>query len=227
MIVQIQLTEDGSHTLHSQEYGSTYHSRFGAIQESNAVFIQAGLRYILEKRSYRPGESIHILEMGLGSGLNAWLSYIESLEKNVSIEYIALEKYPLPMDVVNLLNYPAEYHPDLAESFLAIHQSDCSKSVHLAPGFRFLKQCMDVAEWQPESEKFHLVFYDAFGPSAQPELWTEQALEPFVNTLQTGGVFVTYCAKGEVRRTLERLGLKMERLPGPPGKREMLRGTKR
>ncbi|MCF8236707.1 MAG: tRNA (5-methylaminomethyl-2-thiouridine)(34)-methyltransferase MnmD [Saprospiraceae bacterium] len=226
MKFDVQLTEDGSHTIHSQEYGSTFHSRFGAIQESNVVFIQSGLRYFLDQESVLPDEPIRILEMGLGTGLNAWLSLIESNDRHRKIDYTALEKHPLPMHIVEDLNYPVAYRSELAELFLSIHRSPSAKRVDLSPDFQLLKVCTDATQWHGGQEQYHIIYFDAFSPSIQPELWSAETLEPFVEGLQTGGVFVTYCAKGEVRRTLQRLGLSIDRLPGPPGKREMLRGTK-
>ncbi len=227
MRFKVQLTEDGSHTVHSQQYGTTFHSHFGAIQESQVVFIRAGLQYFLQQQILPPDTPIRIVEMGLGTGLNTWLSLIESLDQECSIEYTALEKHPLPLHLVDTLNFPAIHRPEMEVSFRAIHEAAIGETSMLLPHFQLHKLNLDATNWHPGPERYHIVYYDAFGPATQPELWSASTLSAFVEALLPGGIFVTYCAKGEVRRTLDRLGLSMERLPGPPGKREMLRGTKR
>lgn len=224
MSLRIQVTEDGSHTLESLVFNSTYHSKFGSVQESLTVFIEAGLHFKLDGFSGNP--PIRILELGLGTGLNAWLSLCAADRGQLSMEYTALEMFPVSEDMALQLNYASIYSPQHEAEFVSIHKCPWSKWVSITPQFQLHKLQVDVLVWNSDKLLVDIVFYDAFGPGTQPELWSEAVLSKFVDCLVTGGVFVTYCAKGEVRRTLQRLGLEVERLPGPPGKREILRGIK-
>lgn len=224
MMHLLQLTGDGSHTIESQYFKTTYHSRFGAIQESQVVFIEAGLHCAFSR--IHEEQPIRILELGLGTGLNAWLSLCSAEKRQRSISYIALELFPLSLDVVLQLNYAELHAPDYMEAFKKIHQCSWSERIDITDRFRLFKLNMDALCWNPEHGNVDLIYYDAFSPTTQPDLWSEGTLSSFIKTLVPGGVFVTYCAKGEVRRTLQRLGLSVERLPGPPGKREILRGIK-
>ncbi len=221
---RIEVTGDGSHTIQSQIFESTYHSRFGAIEESLTVFIKAGLQFFHAHQTEKV--PIRILECGLGTGLNAWLSLCEAGDNQFSIRYSALELYPIPKDLVEQLNYPSIYSPDRMAQFQDIHNCSWAEWATISPFFELQKLHKDMLVWTPENLCVDLLYYDAFGPTSQPELWSESVLSKFVESLVQGGVFVTYCAKGEVRRTLQRLGLVVERLPGPPGKREILRGIK-
>jgi tRNA U34 5-methylaminomethyl-2-thiouridine-forming methyltransferase MnmC len=218
---QIILTKDGSPTLLDPVHHSSYHSIHGAIQESRHVFISAGLSYVLAESAK---SHISIFEMGLGTGLNALLSltYI-SPNKNLSIDYTSIELHPLAESCWTLLDYNAAGDP---KYFEAIHKTPWHLVNRISPNFTLEKKLLDITEYIPGIDQVDLIYYDAFGPGIQPALWTTATLKKMVDMLVTGGVFVTYCAKGEVRRTLSRLGLLMERLPGPPGKREMLRGIK-
>lgn len=221
---RIQVTEDGSHTIECLNFNSTYHSKFGAIQESLTVFVEAGLHYILARQDNKP--PIRILELGLGTGLNAWLSLCAADRGSLSIEYTALEMYPVSMEMALQLNYPSIHSPRHESEFASIHNCPWSEWVSITPQFQMHKIKADVLMWNPGNVLVDIVYYDAFGPRTQPDLWSEEVLSKFVDSLVSGGVFVTYCANGEVRRTLQGLGLSMDRLPGPPGKREMLRGVK-
>lgn len=167
---------------------------------------------------------ISIFEMGLGTGLNVLLSleYI-SQRKNLSINYISIELHPLAESCWTLLDYNAAGDP---KYFEAIHKAPWHIVNRISPNFTLEKKLLNITEYTPSIEQVDLIYYDAFGPGIQPALWTTATLQKMVDMLVPGGVFVTYCAKGEVRRILSGLGLKMERLPGPPGKREMLRGIK-
>lgn len=218
---QILLTRDGSPTLLDPVYQSSYHSIHGAIQESKHVFISAGLRYLLSKTDRK---HISIFEMGFGTGLNALLTmeYI-SQNKNISIHYTGIELHPLSKSCWMQLHYDTAIDSILFE---AIHQAPWDEVIPISPKFTLVKKLLDLTEHNPGKNLVELVYYDAFGPGVQPDLWSEATLKKMVDLLVPGGIFVTYCAKGEVRRTLSRLGLQMERLPGPPGKREMLRGIK-
>ncbi|MBL7792044.1 MAG: tRNA (5-methylaminomethyl-2-thiouridine)(34)-methyltransferase MnmD [Saprospiraceae bacterium] len=214
-------TQDGSHTLYSSRFGESYHSRYGAIQESRHVFISAGLFYVIPLR-----KEIRILEMGFGSGLNAFLSLLEAKKREVHLWYDAVEAYPIATDDAIALNYPAQVvEPDARENFMALHLNNWEEWHAITPFFNLRKRHMPI-EQLDEEEQYDLVYYDAFAPSAQPELWVSPVLARIYRALKPGGVLVTYCAKGIVKRTLSELGFHVEALPGPPGKREMTRAIK-
>lgn len=216
-IVRHELTADGSSTLISEALGVSYHSLHGAVQESRHVFIQAGLEEVAKQKS-----SIRLLEIGLGTGLNALLSWQFANQNKLNLDYTALEAFPISEHDVQRLDYkgfslPAK--PDvIANLAWEIPQE-------LSEYFRFTKVLGSWPEYQ-NSRSFDLIYYDAFAPNAQPELWNEKSLMACVNMLNKGGIWVTYCAKGEVRRTMQSLGMQVERLPGPPFKRHMLRARK-
>ncbi len=215
-------TQDGSHTLYSSRFGESYHSRYGAIQESRHVFISAGLYYVIPLR-----KEIRILEMGFGSGLNAFLSLLEAKKREVHLWYDAIEAYPIANDDAIALNYPAQVvEADARENFMALHLNSWEEWHAITPFFNLRKRHMPI-EQLDEEEQYDLVYYDAFAPSAQPELWDSPVLARIYRALKPGGVLVTYCAKGIVKRTLTELGFQVEALPGPPGKREMTRAIKK
>jgi tRNA U34 5-methylaminomethyl-2-thiouridine-forming methyltransferase MnmC len=213
----VQDTADGSPTIAIPDMQVTYHSRYGAIQESRHVFIQAGLQPLLKQHNI-----LRVFEMGFGTGLNALLTLEQAITQEQCIYYHAVEKYPLQDDEIKQLNYtqilPYEY-------FTTLHQCNWDEPVAILPFFTFYKSLISLQEFKAEAP-FHLVYYDAFAPAAQPELWTQQIFEQLYALLMDGGVLVTYCSKGEVRRNMLASGLKVEKLAGPPGKREMLRATK-
>jgi tRNA U34 5-methylaminomethyl-2-thiouridine-forming methyltransferase MnmC len=216
--LEIHLTQDGSHTLFATQYGVSYHSRYGAIQESRHVFIEAGLHPLLITR--RPAA---VLEFGLGAGLNAFLTFLGAENQQVPIYYESLEAYPISLEQARTLNYP-----DLlghAAVFTAIHEAPWDAVQSLSPCFQ-LKKVRTRFEDYTNSSRFDLIYFDAFAPGAQPELWETPLLRVAVEALRPGGALVTYCAKGEVKRRLRELGMQVEALPGPPGKREMTRAVK-
>lgn len=210
------ITKDGSHSLWMPELDETYHSRHGAVQEAKHVFIDAGLSLILSEE--KPPK---VLEIGLGTGLNCWLTFHHLHDQDVALEYTALEAFPLDWVLVKSMNYA----PEDRELFEAIHQAEWEETVILQPEKKLLKKAQKLEEWSGE-ESFNVVYFDAFGPNTQPEMWVPAQLQRCYDALEEGGVFVTYCAKGQVRRDLVACGFEVERLPGPPGKREMLRGRK-
>lgn len=216
-------TSDGSRTLYLPELDETYHSRHGAVQESRHVFIEQGYRKL-------DAVPLRILEMGLGTGLNALLTWLESRTCGRQVEYQTVEAYPcapneaLSMGYAEFLTSRPEETQQANRFLLDIHQAEGGRWTEISPGFRIRKWLQPVANF-PGQKGIDLVYYDAFGARVQPELWELPALEKFAGGLSPGGVFVTYCAKGSVRRSLQELGLWVERLPGPPGKREMLRAT--
>jgi tRNA U34 5-methylaminomethyl-2-thiouridine-forming methyltransferase MnmC len=216
------VTGDGSLTIHLPEWNEQYHSRHGAIAEAKHVFLKNGLDHILDYSSARP---LRILEVGFGTGLNALLTMIASESKQVSIDYTAVEAYPVPIPEINKLNYPLLLKFP-APTFQKFHTSPWESAEEIAPYFALTKQKKFFSEIK-ETDKFHLIYFDAFGARVQPELWTELVFKSMYNALVSEGVLVTYAAKGSVRRAMQAVGFFVERLPGPPGKREMLRATKK
>ncbi len=221
MMSNIIETQDGSHTLFSTQFGESYHSRYGAIQESRHVFISAGLFYLIPLH-----KSISILEMGFGSGLNALLTILECRQRSLSLRYDTIEAYPVDAFDALQLNYPTQLDlTDAAPLFSRLHECSWEAWHNLFADINFRKRQMQIQQLE-EIAQYDLVYYDAFGPGAQPELWESSVLERVYHALKPGGVFVTYCAKGSVKRILRGLGFQVEALPGPPGKREMTRAIK-
>ena len=218
------ITADGSPSFHIAALKETYHSRHGARTESQYVYIDQGLHHWLQHQ--KNPKQCRIFEMGLGTGINALLTFEAQLHTSCSLVYHTLEKYPLTADEIEAI--PMEgltSSPAARQFFKDLHQLDWGLAQQLSSGFEVKKIQADLFEWVFENG-YDLIYYDAFGAHAQPELWTEAALKPVCEALAPGGIWVSYCAKGSVRRALTALGLHVERLPGPPGKREMLRATK-
>ncbi|MCA0381667.1 MAG: tRNA (5-methylaminomethyl-2-thiouridine)(34)-methyltransferase MnmD [Bacteroidetes bacterium] len=221
MMRELHVTRDGSHTLQLINSEVTYHSRYGAIQESEHVYIGAGLQPFIGNT-----EPVRIFEMGFGTGLNAFLAYLEAREAKVKIEYEAVEAFPLVKEEYKHLNYAQVMgKKELCEAFQMLHQTPWNRTIRIGSWFSLVKHQANMLEFAT-TKKFHVIFYDAFAPTAQPELWTEDALGKMYNLLQPNGILTTYCSKGEVRRNLEAVGFSIEKLPGPYGKREMLRAHK-
>ncbi len=219
--IKLVTTDDGSHTLHSDVYGVPYHSLNGAIRESSHVFIQSGLRMlsVLDQK-------VRILEMGFGTGLNAFLTYLESVQRDLRVYYHAVEAFPVSVRLAHQLNYPQLLNAhDFRKEFYAMHQKEWNTVLKLGDTFRIYKQQSRFEEIDFERE-FDLIYYDAFAPGAQPELWEMKMLKILHKALRKDGILVTYCAQGQFKRNLKELGFIVERLPGPPGKREMTRATK-
>lgn len=214
------ITEDGSQTLYLPELDEHYHSIHGAIGESLHIYIEQGLRYAGKK-------TLSILEIGFGTGLNAYLSFCYGQTEHINIEYCSLEKYPLTRQEYELLNYPKIIFTQYSHVFTSLHEAEWDKEVKISDNFQLKKIQTDLLTYQfDEFSKFDLVYYDAFAPGKQPEMWTEDILHKVAATVKKEGVIVTYCAKGTVRRTLAESGFIMERIPGPKGKKEILRGKK-
>jgi len=217
-------TEDGSTSLFHSALQETYHSVHGAIQESQHVFIEAGLHHWLRVSNR---QTISILEIGFGTGLNALLTALAAEKVRVEIEYETIEAFPLTMEIVALLNYPSIIGTDNAKSvFENLHQADWNQPKKMSPYFGFLKSDLKLQETDFGDEKFDLIFFDAFGPDKQPDMWERSNLVRLERAMKPQGVFVTYSAKGQLKRDLVSLGLLVEKIPGPPGKREMIRATK-
>lgn len=216
---QIIITSDGSSSIHIPEWDEQYHSKHGAVQEAYHVFIKNGLACFNKK-------NISILEIGLGTGLNCFITFLEAQKNNFQIEYTGIEAYPISADERKSLNFVSllkanQYKP----IFEAIHTTEWEKKNQLSKNFIFTKHLQKFEELNALN-KFNLVYFDAFGPRVQPELWTENIFQKMYNALLPQGVLVTYSAKGSVRRAMQHVGFEVERLPGPPGKREMLRAIK-
>ncbi len=215
---EIQLTADGSHTLFIPEMDEHYHSVNGAIQESMHVFIQAGLNQC-------PKNRINVLELGLGTGLNAFLTCIEAEKNQKEIHYTGLEKYPLSWELVRRLNYPEILEDKESKFYQQIHSCGWGRSEALSPHFIIEKVETDFSDFNYPGP-YDVVYYDAFAPDKQTLVWSLGIFNRIYESMSPGGVLTTYCAKGNVRRMMIQAGFTVERIPGPPGKRQMLRAYK-
>lgn len=217
-------TADGSSTVSIPEMNVTYHSTHGAVRESLHVFIQAGLNSLLPDHSV-----VSILEMGFGTGLNALLTLIEAETVKKPVHYTAIELYPLEQEQIKSLNYCHQLdRNDLQPVFQKLHSSAWEKEIPVFEYFTLFKSGSDLLKFEnPRSGQFFdLIYFDAFAPTAQPQLWTAAIFEKLFALLSPGGILVTYCSKGDVRRAMQAAGFKVEKLTGPPGKREMVRAWK-
>lgn len=216
-------TKDGSDTIVIPSQQITYHSMHGAVQESNHVFIEAGLNYFIDKNPQPICPSIKIFEMGFGTGLNALCTLQEVIQNQYKIFYQTIDAFPLSDQEFTLLNYQ-----QLAEAekyFINLHQCEWEKDIAIHPLFIMHKIKKTFLDYSTD-QQFDLIYYDAFAPNNQPELWTETICMKLFYMLKQNGILVTYCSKGAVRRSLTVAGFSIEKLKGPPGKREMLRAIK-
>ena len=220
---QIIKTGDGSTTIHLPDWNEQYHSKHGAVNEAMHVFIKNGFNYILQQRPYT---SLKILEIGFGTGLNAFITFLEAEKRQQNVYYTGVEAYPVKRDEIELLNYPEELSAkDKQEVFVQMHTSAWESENSISSIFSLTKRQQFFDEIN-DQEVFDLIYFDAFGARVQPELWTVDIFRKMFNALKPKGVLVTYAAKGSVRRAMQEVGFTAERLPGPPGKREMLRALK-
>ena len=216
---KIIYTQDGSTTLEIEAWGEHYHSMRGAIGEAYHVFIHQGLELFAKKE-------ISLLEIGLGTGLNAFITFLEHERQQQTIHYEGVEAYPLTAEEVACLNYPELLHAsDKRAVFELLHSTPWNETVSLSPTFT-LKKRLQSFELISDQERFDLIYFDAFSASVQPELWTEALFERMYQALKTGGILVTYASKGSARRAMQAVGFKVEKLPGALGKRDMLRAKK-
>lgn len=213
--MQISKTEDSSNTIFSEQYGEHYHSIHGAINESKHIFIQSGLQLIDKKE-------ISIFEMGFGTGLNALLSLDFAERRQVKIQYFALEKHKIPFEIFKALKFDTDVPEDL---FLKLHLTDWETTQKISTYFSIQKIEVDIRDFEHE-QNYDLVFYDAFSPNVQPELWTEAIFERLYNHMNPGSLLLTYTVNGMVKRALKAVGFSIEKIPGPIGKREILRAIK-
>ncbi len=240
---KVIITADGSKTIHLVEWNEHYHSIHGAIQEANHVFIKHGLLFFVEENdliSHTPGvlrdlgkkkyydvsnNQISILEIGFGTGLNAFMTLLEAQKINLGIEYTGVEAFPITSEELAAMNYPDQLDTNKTMEFERIHQVPWDEKQTITSLFSLTKQKKFFKDIE-DIEKFNLIYFDAFGARVQPELWTEAIFEKMYTSLRPNGVLVTYSAKGSVRRAMSAVGFEVEKLPGPPGKREMLRARK-
>ncbi len=215
-------TADGSDTISVDELGVSYHSKHGAIQESMHVFIEAGLAFY--KTQMPDKQSIRVFEMGLGTGLNALLTHQYAHKNSVNISYTAVEQYPATKEEVSVLNYSSLLQDD-TNILTNIHTSEWEKVTGVSDTFSFKKVHTSLQEYVPD-EQYDIIYYDAFAPNAQPELWTTDIFSKLYSMMSDNAILVTYCSKGDVRRAMLSVGFDVQKIPGPPGKREMLRATK-
>lgn len=215
-------TGDGSYTLRIPEWDEQYHSKHGAIAEALHVFIKNGLQFWCAK--HPESRSASILEIGFGTGLNCYLTLLEAAKNKWDIDYTGVEAYPLSLAEVEKLNYPELLGSDPG-SFLELHQIPWEMKTKVSNSFRLTKKRKFFSEIVAQ-HAFDIVYFDAFGIRVQPELWTEDIFRRMFEALKPQGVLVTYAANGTARRALQAVGFEVERLPGPPGKKEMLRGSK-
>ncbi|WP_299556062.1 tRNA (5-methylaminomethyl-2-thiouridine)(34)-methyltransferase MnmD [Seonamhaeicola sp.] len=234
---EIIITADGSTTIHMPEWNEQYHSKHGAIQEAYHVFIKHGLHYACHpeldsgshqtchsERSEESLEKLSILEIGFGTGLNALITLLEAETLQTRINYVGVEGYPVDLNEVKQLNYASALHCDRF-LFDKLHNLPWEEEHQVTDYFSLTKQQKFFDEIQ-EQDTFNLIYFDAFGARVQPELWTETIFKKMYEALKIKGVLVTYSAKGSVRRAMQAVGFRVEKLPGPPGKREMLRASK-
>ncbi|MBS9765971.1 MAG: tRNA (5-methylaminomethyl-2-thiouridine)(34)-methyltransferase MnmD [Flavobacteriaceae bacterium] len=211
---EVIITADGSATIYLPDWDEQYHSKHGAIQEAYHVFIKNGLEQI-------KSQEINILEIGFGTGLNCFITY---LEHSCNINYTGVEAYPISEEEVKIMNYVERLQAEKYRPiFDKIHHLGWNEKHFLSDDFSFEKRQQFFQDINDENA-FDLIYFDAFGARVQPELWTEDIFRKMYKAMKTNGILVTYCAKGSVRRAMEASGFIVERLPGPPGKREMLRG---
>lgn len=213
------MTGDGSKTIQIEDWDEQYHSKHGAVQEAYHVFIEHGLRLFSDQK-------VNILEIGFGTGLNALITNLEASKMNLTIDYVGVEAFPVSMEEALNLDYGKQL--DVKDSnaiFERLHSCPWDERFNISDDFVLTKQKKDFLDIE-DKNLFNLIYFDAFGARVQPELWTEAVFSIMYKALKSKGVLVTYAAKGSVRRALQAVGFIVERLPGPPGKREMLRGTK-
>ena len=221
---EIIITGDGSSTIHIPEWNEQYHSKHGALQEAKHVFIDMGL-----KPAFNKGENaeIAILEIGFGTGLNALVTWEEANKNSRKINYTGVEAYPVAKEEVEKLNFSEILEDAEAIKFFdKIHKTEWEIKLPITPFFQLIKQKKFFQDIE-DLELYDLIYFDAFGARVQPELWSVEIFKKMFNALKDNGVLVTYAAKGSVRRAMLEVGFVVERLPGPPGKREMLRATKK
>lgn len=220
--ISFLVTDDHSHTLFSERFKATYHSTRGAVSESKHVFILNGLQYVHEQ--FQPKE-ISILEVGFGTGLNTFMTYLYSKECALKINYHSIEAYPVPLAETSQLNYTNEFSEVDKFVFNQLHQQEWNRVGQISDSFSLNKHLCLLEEFTSQ-QKFDMIYFDAFSPSEQPELWTVAIFKKMYDLLNGNGILVTYCAQGQMKRNMKQVGFKVKSLPGALGKREMTRGLR-
>lgn len=220
---EIITTADGSKTIHLVEWNEHYHSIHGAIQEANHVFIKHGLLFFVA--TFPEIQSIKILEIGFGTGLNAFITLLEAEKLDIPLDYVGVEAFPISPAEVQEMNYASQINSGKSDEFIKLHQIPWEEKHLITSAYSLTKQKKLFADVEDKSQ-YDLIYFDAFGAGVQPELWTEVIFKKMYDALKTNGVLVTYSAKGSVRRAMQTVGFQVEKLPGPPGKRQMLRARK-
>ena len=215
---EIIQTNDGSTTIHLPEWNESYHSKHGAIQEAYHVFIKNGLTLF-------EGKSISVLEIGFGTGLNAFITFVEAKKASQSIDYVGAEAYPVALDEVMQMNYPKEIDANETPVFKQMHECNWEEKQTITPNFALTKRKQFFQDIKDVSA-FDLIYFDAFGCRVQPELWSDEVFAAMFKALKSNGVLVTYACRTSIKNAMLLAGFSVEKLPGAPGKREMLRATK-
>ena len=218
-MLKIVKTSDGSNTIFNSEVGENYHSHHGALQESKHVFVKSGLQYFLDKTETK---QISILEVGFGTGLNFLLSADYCTNENIQLDYTGIEAYPLTDEMISQTGYDEYVTADLWQQFLSNYQAALKSPTELNKACHLQIANVKLMDFQ-SNQKFDVIYFDAFAAIHQPEMWDEAAITHTLQFLKPGGVFVTYAITGNLKRIVKGLGLKVEKAPGAPGKREMLR----
>lgn len=216
---EIITTNDGSTTIHLPELNESYHSKHGAIQEAYHVFIKNGL-------SLFEGKSVSILEIGFGTALNSFITYLEAKKSNQTIDYVGVEAYPVAVEEALQMNYVKELNANQeAAIFKDMHEANWEEKVAISDDFSLTKRQQLFQEINDE-DAYNLIYFDAFGFRVQPELWSLEVFQKMYNALKINGVIVTYACRSSIKNAMIECGFKVEKLPGAPGKREMLRAKK-
>jgi tRNA U34 5-methylaminomethyl-2-thiouridine-forming methyltransferase MnmC len=237
-------TADGSNTIYNSEVGENYHSKHGALQESRHVFLKSGLQFFLENQNKvsptggdlpraafsfsggaeGAGACVSILEVGFGTGLNFLLSADYCIAQNIALDYTGIEAYPVPENMINQTGYDEYISAEIWQQFLSAYPNSLRQTVNLSKNCKLQIANCKLNDFASE-KKYDVIYFDAFAAAYQPEMWDEAAITHTLQFLKPGGVFVTYAITGNLKRTIKALGLKVEKAPGAPGKREMLRAT--
>ncbi len=220
--LSFSLTSDGSKTIYNNQIGEHYHSRHGALQESRHVFLNSGLKYFLESKN--PPE-VSILEVGFGTGLNFLLSADHASANKMKLEYTGIEAYPLSADMIRDTDYGQYISSELWHSFQEKYSSALKSEVAVDPYCLLTISCTKVLDFETH-KRYDIIYFDAFAAVHQPEMWSHETLAKISKFLKPGGVFVTYAITGNLKRSMKALGFSVEKAPGAPGKREMLRAVK-
>ena len=217
---EIIITQDGSSSIYIPELDETYHSKFGAIQEAKHVFIKNGLDLFAD------GSEISILEIGFGTGLNALITLLESEKRNLKINYVGVEAFPIALDEIAQLNYVEQLEAPVKQlDFEKMHASNWEEEIIITSNFTLTKRKQSFADISDENT-FDLIYFDAFGFTVQPELWNETIFEIMYKSLKNVGILTTYACRTSIKKAMQHAGFQTLKLSGAPGKREMLRALK-